>query len=284
MSFVTPAVAYRVSDTLSVGACRGASGVSCSTCRRAWRTPNDMSALTGALGEATEGLEIPVISELTLPPPWFQRRMTPYATQGHLELFVEDYFTTSYNLGVLWQPYDWFALGACYQSESEANMYGRLRVQVTATSSAARTTGWAGRPLTIITAAIFDLPTRSVPSQKGSATFQPHLAPEAPVRHEAQARQAAHPDVRRPTGPTGRPEEWVMQFDQKIQLFRFARMLGYTVFAGQPGLRSRFQEHLAYDLRRGDQAHREDRPTPRLRTPGPPPASRRGFGPLPFPA
>jgi len=35
-----------------------------------------------------------------------------------------------------------------------------------------RTVDWLGRsPLTIITAAIFDLPTQSVPYQKGTATF-----------------------------------------------------------------------------------------------------------------
>ncbi|HPJ08772.1 MAG TPA: outer membrane protein transport protein, partial [Deltaproteobacteria bacterium] len=160
MSFVTPAVAYRVSDTLSVGAAVGI-GPSLFYLSSSLRTPNDMSALTGALGEATEGLEIPVISELTLPPPWFNGGMTPYATQGHLELFVEDYFTTSYNLGVLWQPYDWFALGACYQSESEANMTGDFEFKYG--NEFRRTVDWLGRsPLTIITAAIFDLPTRSV--------------------------------------------------------------------------------------------------------------------------
>jgi len=113
MSFITPAIAYRLSDTVSIGASVGI-GPSVFFLESRLRTPNTMSALTGALGEATEGLEIPVISELTLPPPWFNGGMTAYATQGHLEVFVEDYFTTSYNLGILWEPYDWFAFGACY--------------------------------------------------------------------------------------------------------------------------------------------------------------------------
>ena len=92
------------------------------------RTPNDMVALTGALGEETKGLEIPVVSELTLPPPWFNGGMNPYDTQGSLQMQLEDYITTSYNLGLLWKPYDWFSFGAVYQSESEASHGRKLHV------------------------------------------------------------------------------------------------------------------------------------------------------------
>ena len=225
MSFLTPAVAYRVSDTLSVGMSVGI-GPSLFYLSSSLRTPNDMSALTGALGEATEGLEIPVISELTLPPPWFNGGMTPYATHGHLELFVEDYFTTSYNLGVLWQPYDWFALGACYQSESEANMTGDFEFKYG--NEFRRTVDWLGRsPLTIITAAIFDLPNRSVASQKGSATFNLTWPQRLqfgvklkPIKQLTMTCDANWTDWEV-------QKQWVMQFDQKIQLVRFARMLGY---------------------------------------------------------
>lgn len=225
MVLAAPAVAYKLSDTMSVGASVGL-GVTLFSFGTNMRTPNTMVALTGALGEATEGLEIPVISELTLPPPWFNGGMTPYAKAADLELMVEDYFTTSYNLGFLWEPTPWFAFGACYQSESETTMEGDY--QFNYGHEFQRTVAWLGRsPLTIITAGIFDLPYQSVPSQKGTATVTMTWPARLqlgiklrPIKQVTFTCDAHWTDW----------EAWPaleINFDQKIQLLRFARMLGY---------------------------------------------------------
>lgn len=226
MVLAAPAVAYKVTDTLSVGTSVGL-GPSLIFFETSMRTPNTMVALTGALGQSTEGLEIPVISELTLPPPWFNGGMTPYAKAGELEFLVEDYLTTSYNLGLLWEPYDWFAFGACYQSESEATMEGDYKF--TYGHEFQRTVDWLGRsPMTLIIAGMFDLPYKSVPFQKGTATVSAtwpsriqlgiKLKPVKQVTFTCDAHWtdwAAWPALE-------------IEFDQKIQLLRFARMLGYT--------------------------------------------------------
>ena len=248
MSFITPAIAYRLTDTISVGAAVGI-GPSIFKLETEMRTPNDMSALTGALGEATEGLEIPVVSELTLPPPWFNGGMTAYATQGHLNLMVEDYITTSYNLGLLWQPYEWFAFGACYQSESEANMEGDFKFNYG--HEFRRTVDWFGRsPLTIITAAIFDLPTQSVPYQKGTATMD--LIWPARVQLGVKLRPIKQLTMTCDANWTdwAVQKEWVFQFDQKIQLLRFARMLGYRYSTDRQVIVHNFTNtwHLGYGL------------------------------------
>ncbi|VFU11485.1 Outer membrane protein transport protein (OMPP1/FadL/TodX) (fragment) [anaerobic digester metagenome] len=185
-----------------------------------------MVALTGALGEATEGLEIPVISELTLPPPWFGGGMAPYDKAAELELLVEDYFTTSYNLGFLWEPTSWFAFGACYQSESETTMEGDYKF--TYGQRFQNTVAWLGRsPMTIIIAAMFDLPYQAAPYQKGTATVTMTWPARLqlgiklkPIKQLVLTCDAHWTDW----------EAWKaleVQFDQKIQLFRFARMLGY---------------------------------------------------------
>jgi long-subunit fatty acid transport protein len=248
MSFITPAIAYQLTDTLSIGAAVGI-GPSVFMLETNMRTPNDMSALTGALGEATKGLEIPVVSELTLPPPWFNGGMTPYATHGHLKLMVEDYITTSYNLGLLWQPYDWFAFGACYQSESEANMEGDFKF--TYGNEFRRTVDWFGRsPMTIITASIFDLPTKSVPFQKGTATMDLVWPARAqlgvklhPIKQLTMTCDANWTDW-------AAQSAWKFQFDQKIQLLRFARMLGYRYAPDTQVIVHDFRNtwHLTYGL------------------------------------
>ncbi|HPJ95257.1 MAG TPA: outer membrane protein transport protein [Deltaproteobacteria bacterium] len=280
MSFITPAIAYKLSDTISVGASVGI-GPSLFYLESKLRTPNTMVALTGALGESTEGLEIPVISELTLPPPWFNGGMTSYATQGHLEVFVEDYFTTSYNLGILWEPYEWFALGACYQSESEANMEGDFKF--TYGNEFRRTVDWLGRsPLTIITAAIFDLPFQSVANQKGTATF--NLTWPQRLQLGVKLRPIKQVTLTCDANWTDWEVQsnWTFIYDQKIQLFRFARMLGYQYSPDSQVFVHNFKNtwHLSY----GCEIKPIDKIALRFGFDKRPTSTRTSyFGPLPFP-
>ena len=280
MSFLTPAVAYKFSDTVSLGASVGI-GPSMFMLETNLRNPNTMVALTGALGNATKGLEIPVVSELTYPPPWFNGGMDPYNTQGHLMLQVEDYITTSYNLGLLWKPYDWFSFGACYQSESEANMTGVFTFSYG--PQFRRTVDWFGRsPLTSVTAAIFDLPTQSVPYQKGNVSMDLTwparlqtgimLNPIKPVKFTCDANW---------TNWSVQPN-WKFVYDQKIQLFRFARMLGYPYSTDTQVINQDFKD--TWNLSYGCEIKPDAKHTLRFGY-DPRPTSVRNnlFGPLPFP-
>lgn len=248
MSFLTPAVAYRLSDTLSVGMAVGL-GPSLFMMESRMRMPNDMVALTGALGESTEGLEIPVVSELTLPPPWFNGGMTAYATHGHFKFFLEDYFTTSYNLGILWEPYEWAGFGVCYQSETETNMEGDYQFDYG--PELRRQIDWLGRsPLTIITAAMFDLPTKSVPHQKGTATFNltwPQRL-QAGVKIQPIKQLVLTCDAHWTDWEV--QKEWRITFDQQIHPFRLGRLLGYRYGADTLVMAHHFKNtvHLSYGL------------------------------------
>jgi len=226
MVLAAPAVAYKVTDTFSVGASVGL-GLTLFSFETNMRSPNTMVALTGALGKSTEGLEIPVVSELTLPPPWFGGGMSPYEQMGSLELMVEDYFTTSYNLGLYWEPYSWFSFGMVYQSESETTMEGDYKF--TYGERFQRTVDWLGRsPMTIIAAAMFDLPYQAVPFQKGTAsvtmTWPSRLQMGVKIRPIKQITFTCDANY---TDWEAWPELKI-DFDQKIQLLRFTRMLGYT--------------------------------------------------------
>lgn len=246
MCLVSPAVAYRLSDTLSVGASVGI-GPSMVMLQLNMRSPNDMVALTGVLGDATKGLEIPVVSELTLPPPWFNGGMNPYDIQGSLQMQMEDYITTSYNLGLLWKPYDWFSFGAVYQSESQATMEGDFTFAYG--NEFRRTVDWFGRsPLTIITSAIFDLPNKSVPYQKGTVTMDLTWPARLqmgvmfhPIKQLTLTCDANWTDW-------AVQKNWTFQFDQKIQLLRFARMLGYPYATDSMVIMQDFKDtwHLSY--------------------------------------
>ena len=280
MSFITPAIAYKLTDTVSVGASVGI-GPSMFVMELQMRAPNDMAALTGALGEATKGLEIPVVSELTLPPPWFNGGMKPYDIQGHLKVFMEDYITTSYNLGLLWQPYEWFSFGACYQSESEALMEGEFKLDYG--YQFRRTVDWFGRsPVTIITSAIFDLPNKSVPYQKGPAT----IALTWPSRLQLGMMLRPIKQVKLTCDANWTDwavqKNWVIQMDQKLQFMRFTRMLGYRYSTDSLVIVHNFKDtwHLSYGC--------EIKPTEKAALRfgyDPRPTSVRDnlFGPLPLP-
>ena len=248
MSLITPAIAYKLTDTVSVGASVGI-GPSMAMLELQIRAPNDMSALTGALGDTTRGLEIPVVSELTLPPPWFNGGMYPYDTQGHLEVLMEDYITTSYNLGLLWKPYEWFSFGACYQSESEALLEGDFRLDYG--YQFRRTVDWFGRsPLTIITAGIFDLPIKSVPYQKGTATM--NLTWPARLQLGIKLSPIKQLNLTCDANWTDWAAQkiWLIQMDQKLQFMRFARMLGYRWSTDSVGITHNFKDtwHLTYGI------------------------------------
>jgi len=166
--YAMPAVSYQITPTLSLGMSVGA-GQTALGMRLNMRSPNELVALTRVLGDATEGLEIPILSELTLPPPWFGGGMGPYEEAATFDLHARDDFSPNYNLGLLWKPKKWFAYGLNYQSEIKANLSGGYNFRYP--EQYQKMMDWQGSsPLLIITAAMFQLPTHGVPFQSGQIT------------------------------------------------------------------------------------------------------------------
>ena len=67
--YAAPTAAYQISDTLSLGISIGM-GQTALGMELDQRTPNELVAMTRVVGDATKDLEIPVVSEQTLPPPF----------------------------------------------------------------------------------------------------------------------------------------------------------------------------------------------------------------------
>ena len=185
---MAPTVSFKVHKSLSVGASFGLGFASMGFETR-MRSPNDLVAMTGALGEATKGLEIPILSELTLPPPWFGGGIGAYEDIGGLRFFAEDNFTTSYNIGLLWEPFSWFSFGAVYQSESNADMKGKYTMSYN--QNMQNTINWLGSsPTTIIVASMLDLPTYCPPEVNGNMSIKVVFSCARPVRYQISAAPA----------------------------------------------------------------------------------------------
>ncbi|QQD21469.1 aromatic hydrocarbon degradation protein [Oceanospirillaceae bacterium ASx5O] len=55
----------------------------------------------------------------------------PFKDIGELQILTEETLSPSYNLGLLWEPTDWFALGLGYQSEAKAHLKGSFELEYT---------------------------------------------------------------------------------------------------------------------------------------------------------
>jgi long-subunit fatty acid transport protein len=174
--YLQPAASYKVTDTLSVGVAVGF-GSSMFIQNLDVRATNDMTALTKLLGDATRKLEIPVWSQLTMPPPWMGGGVHPWKKSAGQTQFLSDDFTPHFNLGLLWEPKPWFAFGVCYNSAIKAELNGWLEFEYG--NEIRSMIDWFGSsPLLLIGAGMFDLPYKSRPTQKALAYSNRDFPPQ----------------------------------------------------------------------------------------------------------
>lgn len=224
--YAAPSASYQLSDTLSFGFSVGF-GQTAMSAEVDMRSPHDMVALTRVLGKSTKDLEIPVVSELTFPPPWFGGGVSPYDQVASFDLRERDNFSPSFNLGMLWSPAEWFSFGAVYQSPIKAQLSGRYRFDYTDVWQ--RMVNWFGSsPLLMEISGMLDLPTRAVPEQSGFVTsnveFPQRVQLGIMLRPFKSLRLMA--DLHWANWSVMDKEEY--QFDQKIQLLQVVKLLGYT--------------------------------------------------------
>lgn len=224
--YIAPAVSFQMTPTFSVGLTVGL-GQTAMGAEVDMRAPNDMVALTEVLGEATAGLEIPILSELTLPPPWFGGGVGPYDQVASLDMNLRDDFSPNYNVGLLWEPWKWLAIGACYQSAIKTQLTGHY--QFNYSEDWQRMVNWFGSsPLLVITSGIFDLPMTPVASQSGTVTTQITFPQRAQfgIKIKPFRRLSLMADLHWADWSVLKEDEFI--FDQDIQLLRLVKMLGYT--------------------------------------------------------
>jgi len=124
--YAGPAVSYRVNNNLSLGASFGI-GQTAMNISMDMRSPNEIVNITKILGDATQGMSNPIF-DVTIPFPLFGGGIGPYDTIGNLSFNVRDDFSPSYNLGALWEPFDWLSVGAVYQSAIESHLTGKYEL------------------------------------------------------------------------------------------------------------------------------------------------------------
>jgi long-subunit fatty acid transport protein len=224
--YIAPAVSYQMTPTISVGLTVGL-GQTAMGAEVDMRSPNDLVALTEVLGEATEGLEIPILSELTLPPPWFGGGLGPYDQVASFSMDARDDFSPNFNVGFLWEPSGWLALGACYQSPIKTQLTGTYRFDYS--DDWQRMVNWFGSsPLLVITSGVFDLPMEPVSQQSGTVTTKITFPQRAQfgIKVKPLSKLSLMADLHWADWSVLKQDKFI--FDQDIQLLKLVKMLGYT--------------------------------------------------------
>src|SRR5690606_896509 len=127
LTYFSPSLGYQVNDELSVGLSIGFS-------HQAMALNQDFRAaniLTGLVEQAQNALCVVEGNPFEIFLNICGGKLGPFSSIANIDIDMQQSLSPTWNLGVLWEPNDWFALGAVYQSESKMRLKGKYRVEYT---------------------------------------------------------------------------------------------------------------------------------------------------------
>jgi long-subunit fatty acid transport protein len=161
ITYLSPSVGYKINDAWSVGASIGYSyqAVALNT---DFRAPNMLLGFARTLyenicapfrGQSNLALDV-FLFGLCRP----EEGLGPFQDMANLDVSLTQRMSPSWNLGVLWEPTDWFAWGAVWQSEAKTHMNGDFKITY---SKATQDTinGIGGSPTGSIGLAVLGIPS-----------------------------------------------------------------------------------------------------------------------------
>ncbi|WP_423201216.1 OmpP1/FadL family transporter [Fluviicoccus keumensis] len=132
LTYLSPSVAYRLTDDLSVGLSVGLSyqAVKLNT---DFRAPNELIGVFRLLDEEIcapfKGNSNIVTDLLLFGVCNAQESLGPFKKMASLDVVMDQKMSPSYNLGILWEPNEQFAWGAVYQSSAKMRLKGKYKVE-----------------------------------------------------------------------------------------------------------------------------------------------------------
>ena len=231
ITYLSPTIAYEVSDELSIGGGVGMSYQAIAL-KTDLRMPNE---LIGVLRMVDESVCAPfrqnsnIITDLML----FgmcnaDEAMNPFSSFGKMEVALEQSLSPSYNLGVLWEPTDEFGLGLVYQSSAKMRLKGKYNIQ-NANAPRELIKGLNSSATGQILAAILGFPSYIAPSESGLLSMDL----EYPAHFQAGIKYKILPDlqVNFDVGWTDFAawDKFKFEFDRQINALKIAKLLSADV-------------------------------------------------------
>jgi long-subunit fatty acid transport protein len=174
LTYLSPSIGYQVNDTLSIGASIGFS-YQAMYLESDFRAPNQLLGFARTLDESicapfkgkADNLALDIFLFGICRP---EEGLGPFKNLASLELAMDQRFSPSYNLGVLWEPNDRFAWGAVWKAPTNVHMNGDYNIKY---SEATRQTinGIGASPTGAIALAILGMPNRVPEEEVGIANM-----------------------------------------------------------------------------------------------------------------
>lgn len=225
--YASPAVGFKVSDTVSIGASVPVAHASF-TLDTDMRMPNPLLGIVGKIQEGwcpENGGNILDTFTVGLCGGGEAGRINPFKKAANLSLSMTAPVDPTINLGVLWEPVEWLGVGLAYQGGSKTKYSGRYKF-TTEPMLRAFVQGLNSSLLGPIVGAILGMP-QSIPEvQSGNMTAT------VPFPHRVQLGFKFKPvsylqfNVDANYQDWGRWDAMTFEFDQSIKLLEMARLFG----------------------------------------------------------
>lgn len=228
LALLSPSVGYKVSDTLRVGLAVPLShqGFQLDT---DLRMPNKLLGIIGKLQDAWCGDNGHLVDALTfgLCGGGKEGRLRPFNKVANFTMQATAPLEPTYNLGVLWEPKEWIALGAAYQSGSNTTLAGRYEFQ-TEPMLPKFVEGMYHSLLGPVLASMLGLPTSIPPVESGNMTMKLPFPEHYQIGLKLKPHERFQFNIDANYANWARWNKLTIEFDQQIQLLKMARMFGQT--------------------------------------------------------
>ncbi|MBM7059387.1 outer membrane protein transport protein [Pseudomonas sp. UL073] len=124
ITYFSPSLGYQVNDELSVGLSIGFSHQAVAL-NQDFRAPGVLTGFTGMAQDALctiDGNPFEILLNIC------GGDLGPFTDIANLDIDMQQSLSPTWNVGFLWEPVDWFAWGAVYQSEAKMHLQGKYRI------------------------------------------------------------------------------------------------------------------------------------------------------------
>ena len=225
--YASPSVGYKVSDTLSVGfgVPIAHQGFALDT---DMRLPNKLVGIFGKLQDAwcgdNESNPLDVFA-FGICGGGKEGRLRPFNKAGNMRFEATAPADPTFNLGVLWEPYEWVGMGAVYQSGSRSVLTGRYNFQAEPMYRKF-VEGMYSSLLGPIAAATLGFPTSIPENQSGNVTLVLPFPAHIQLGVKLKPIDLFQLNIDANWTDWKKWDKLTFQFDQQVRLLEMARLFG----------------------------------------------------------
>ena len=228
ITYLSPSMAYQLTDNLSVGLSVGMSyqAVALNT---DFRAPNELVGVFRLIDEevcAPFRENANIVTDLIL----FgtcnaKESLGPFKKMANMDLSLQQTLSPTYNLGILWEPNERFAWGAVYQSNAKMRMKGKYKITYEEGARSLINDGLQSSPTGQILGAILGLPSYMPKQEQGLLSMNI----EFPAHFQTGIKYKILPNVQInfDVGWTDfvQWKAFNFEFDREVQVLKIAKIL-----------------------------------------------------------